>query len=131
MGGGIEYRVVSQLLTSIDDLKPSSKVVVVGATSKLSSVDPALRRFGRFDHEVEIGVPGYVDRLELLLLHSKNMKLQEDVDLEKVGLFPLLRIVGAGACDLRLFMTPMATLVPTSRRYVLRLPWSKSVKKWT
>lgn len=83
--GEVERRVVSQLLTLMDGLKARSNVVVMAATNRPNSIDPALRRFGRFDREVDIGIPDATGRLEILRIHTKNMKLGEDVDLEKVG----------------------------------------------
>ncbi|KAG5046229.1 Cell division cycle protein 48 [Glycine max] len=83
--GEVERRIVSQLLTLMDGLKSRSHVVVIGATNRPNSIDPALRRFGRFDREIDIGVPDEVGRLEVLRIHTKNMKLSDNVDLEKVG----------------------------------------------
>ena len=82
--GEVERRVVSQLLTLMDGLKARSNVVVMAATNRPNSIDPALRRFGRFDREVDIGVPDATGRLEIMRIHTKNMKMSEDVDLEKV-----------------------------------------------
>ncbi|KAJ3562572.1 hypothetical protein NP233_g9484 [Leucocoprinus birnbaumii] len=65
--------------------KPRSNVVVMAATNRPNSIDPALRRFGRFDREVDIGIPDPTGRLEILRIHTKNMKLAEDVDLEKIA----------------------------------------------
>ncbi|KAF5789614.1 putative vesicle-fusing ATPase [Helianthus annuus] len=83
--GEVERRIVSQLLTLMDGLKSRAHVIVMGATNHLNSIDPALRRFGRFDREIDIGVPDEVGRLEVLRIHTKNMKLADDVDLEKVA----------------------------------------------
>ncbi|KAL7007244.1 AAA ATPase cdc48 [Cystobasidiomycetes sp. EMM_F5] len=83
--GEVERRVVSQLLTLMDGLKARSNVVVMAATNRPNSIDPALRRFGRFDREVDIGVPDATGRLEILRIHTKNMKLGDDVDLEKIA----------------------------------------------
>ena len=82
--GEVERRVVSQLLTLMDGLKARSNVVVMAATNRPNSIDPALRRFGRFDREVDIGIPDPTGRLEILRIHTKNMKLADDVDLEQV-----------------------------------------------
>ncbi|KAG7196220.1 AAA ATPase cdc48 [Scheffersomyces spartinae] len=84
--GEVERRVVSQLLTLMDGMKARSNVVVIAATNRPNSIDPALRRFGRFDREVDIGVPDAAGRLEILRIHSKNMKLADDVDLEAIAL---------------------------------------------
>ncbi|CAN6285724.1 unnamed protein product [Urochloa humidicola] len=83
--GEVERRIVSQLLTLMDGLKARAHVIVMGATNRPNSIDPALRRFGRFDREIDIGVPDEVGRLEVLRVHSRNMKLAEDVDLEAVA----------------------------------------------
>ncbi|KNZ56827.1 cell division cycle protein 48 [Puccinia sorghi] len=83
--GEVERRVVSQLLTLMDGLKARSNVVVMAATNRPNSIDPALRRFGRFDREVDIGIPDATGRLEILRIHTKNMKLGDDVDLEKIA----------------------------------------------
>ncbi|XVE79803.1 hypothetical protein DITRI_Ditri14bG0085400 [Diplodiscus trichospermus] len=79
--GEVERRIVSQLLTLIDGLKSRAHVVVIGATNRPNSIDPALRRFGRFDREIDIGVPDEVGRLEVLRIHTKNMKLSDDASL--------------------------------------------------
>merc|ERR1712235_80168 len=59
--------------------------LVMAATNRPNSIDPALRRFGRFDREVDIGIPDAVGRLEILRIHTKNMKLSEDLELEQVA----------------------------------------------
>ncbi|KAJ0734701.1 Cell division cycle protein 48 [Helianthus annuus] len=69
----------------MDGLKSRAHVIVMGATNRPNSIDPTLRRFGRFDCEIDIGVPDEVGRLEVLRIHTKNMKLAEDVDLEKIS----------------------------------------------
>ena len=69
----------------MDGLKARSNVVVMAATNRPNSIDPALRRFGRFDREVDIGIPDPTGRLEILRIHTKNMKLGDDVDLEQVS----------------------------------------------
>ncbi|KAL0418229.1 UNVERIFIED_CONTAM: Cell division cycle protein 48 [Sesamum radiatum] len=83
--GEVERRIVSQLLTLMDGLKSRAHVIVMGATNRPNSIDPALRRFGRFDREIDIGVPDEVGRLEVLRIHTKNMKLSDDVDLERIA----------------------------------------------
>nr|XP_028573113.1 transitional endoplasmic reticulum ATPase-like [Podarcis muralis] len=83
--GEVERRIVSQLLTLMDGLKQRSHVIVMAATNRPNSIDPALRRFGRFDREIDIGIPDSVGRLEILQIHTKNMKLADDVDLERVA----------------------------------------------
>ncbi|XP_031567979.1 transitional endoplasmic reticulum ATPase [Actinia tenebrosa] len=83
--GEVERRIVSQLLTLMDGLKQRAHVVVMAATNRPNSVDTALRRFGRFDREVDIGIPDATGRLEILRIHTKNMKLADDVDLEQIA----------------------------------------------
>jgi transitional endoplasmic reticulum ATPase len=83
--GEVERRVVSQLLTLMDGLKPRAHVVVMAATNRPNAIDPALRRFGRFDREIDIGIPDATGRLEILRIHTKNMKLDDDVDLEQIA----------------------------------------------
>ncbi|CAN8096806.1 unnamed protein product [Discula destructiva] len=83
--GEVERRVVSQLLTLMDGMKARANVVVMAATNRPNSIDPALRRFGRFDREVDIGIPDPTGRLEILQIHTKNMKLGDDVDLEQIA----------------------------------------------
>ena len=82
--GEVERRIVSQLLTLMDGLKQHAHVVVMAATNRPNSIDSALRRFGRFDREIDIGIPDVTGRLEILRIHTKNMKLADDVDLEQV-----------------------------------------------
>ncbi|PIN95156.1 ATPase [Candidatus Pacearchaeota archaeon CG10_big_fil_rev_8_21_14_0_10_30_48] len=79
--GEVERRVVSQLLTMMDGLKTRGKVVVIGATNRPNSLDPALRRPGRFDREVSINVPDKDGRLSILKIHTRNMPLTKDVNL--------------------------------------------------
>ena len=83
--GEVERRIVSQLLTLMDGIKSRAHVVVMAATNRPNSIDPALRRFGRFDREVDIGVPDEIGRLEVMRIHTKNMKLDDEVDLERVS----------------------------------------------
>ncbi|XP_021183018.1 transitional endoplasmic reticulum ATPase TER94 isoform X1 [Helicoverpa armigera] len=83
--GEVERRIVSQLLTLMDGMKKSSHVIVMAATNRPNSIDPALRRFGRFDREIDIGIPDATGRLEILRIHTKNMKLGDDVDLEQIA----------------------------------------------
>jgi transitional endoplasmic reticulum ATPase len=83
--GEVERRIVSQLLTLMDGLNSRAHVIVIGATNRPNSIDPALRRFGRFDREIDIGVPDEVGRLEILRVRTRNMKLSEDVELKKVA----------------------------------------------
>jgi transitional endoplasmic reticulum ATPase len=80
--GEVEKRVVSQLLNIMDGLESRGKVVVIGATNRPNSLDPALRRPGRFDREIEIGLPDRNGRHEVLQIHARGMPLTDDVDLE-------------------------------------------------
>merc|ERR1712023_616499 len=81
----VEKRIVSQMLTLMDGLKGRSNTVVIGATNRPNSIDPALRRFGRFDREIDIGVPDENGRLEIFRIHTRNMKLDPEVDPEYVA----------------------------------------------
>lgn len=83
--GEVERRTVAQLLTLMDGLKSRGQVVVIGATNRPDSLDPALRRPGRFDREIEIGVPDTEERKEVLEIHTRSMPLAEDVDLDKIA----------------------------------------------
>lgn len=83
--GEVERRIVSQLLTLMDGIKSRSQVIVMAATNRPNSIDPALRRFGRFDREIDIGIPDQIGRMEILRIHTRNMKLAGDVDLERVA----------------------------------------------
>jgi transitional endoplasmic reticulum ATPase len=85
VSGDVEKRVVSQLLTLMDGLKSRGKLVVIGATNRPNAIDPALRRPGRFDREIEIGIPDEQGRLEILQIHTRDMPLTEDVDLESIA----------------------------------------------
>src|SRR5437016_707911 len=83
--GEVEKRVTSQLLSLMDGLQSRGKVVVIGSTNRPNAIDPALRRPGRFDREIEIGVPDRDGRLEVLEIHTRGMPLAEDVDLKKLA----------------------------------------------
>jgi len=80
-----DRRIVAQLLTLMDGVNSRSGVLVIGATNRPNAIDPALRRPGRFDREIEIPVPGNKERLEILKIHTKRLRLAEDVDLEKIA----------------------------------------------
>lgn len=121
---------MSQLLTLMDGLKQRSHVVVIAATNRPNSIDAALRRFGRFDREIDIGIPDNIGRLEVLRIHTKNMKLADDVDLEQVRigfkesvciLFLLFR---------RYRMKRTVLLEPIWRRCARKQLYSKFVEKW-
>jgi transitional endoplasmic reticulum ATPase len=83
--GEVERRIVAQLLSLMDGMSSRGKVVVIGATNRVNAVDPALRRPGRFDREIEIGVPDRNGRLEILQIHTRGMPLAKDVNLEKLA----------------------------------------------
>jgi len=83
--GEVEKRLVSQLLTLMDGLKARGEIIVIGATNRPDSLDPALRRPGRFDREIEIGVPDKIDRKEIITIHTRNMPLEEDVNLTQIA----------------------------------------------
>jgi transitional endoplasmic reticulum ATPase len=83
--GEVERRMVSQLLTLMDGLKSRGQVIVIGATNRVNAIDPALRRPGRFDREIEIAVPDRNARKEILQIHTRNMPLAKDVDLDEVA----------------------------------------------
>lgn len=85
-GGEVEKRIVSQLLTLMDGLKPTSKVVVMAATNRPNVIEPALRRPGRFDRELDMGIPDQAGRLEILQIKTRDMRLGSDVDLEVLAM---------------------------------------------
>ncbi|KHO54742.1 MAG: transitional endoplasmic reticulum ATPase [archaeon GW2011_AR19] len=85
VGGEVERRVVSQLLTMMDGLKARGKVIVIGATNRINAIDPALRRPGRFDREISIGAPSKGGRLSILKIHTRGMPLTKDVKLEDLA----------------------------------------------
>ncbi len=83
--GEVERRVVSQLLSLMDGLEARGKVIVIAATNRPNAIDPALRRPGRFDREIEIKVPDKKGRFEILQIHTRHMPLTQEVDLEKIS----------------------------------------------
>ncbi len=83
--GDVERRVVAQLLSLMDGLEERGNVIVIGATNRPDAIDPALRRGGRFDREIEVGVPDRDGRLEILQVHTRGMPLAEDVELERLA----------------------------------------------
>lgn len=83
--GEVEKRVVAQLLSLMDGMKSRGKVVVIAATNRPDSIDPALRRPGRFDREIEIGIPDEDGRLEILNIHTRGMPVEEKVDLKQIA----------------------------------------------
>jgi transitional endoplasmic reticulum ATPase len=85
VSGEVERRVVSQILTMMDGLKGRGKVIVIGATNRVNAIDPALRRPGRFDREIEVGVPDKGGRLQILKIHTRGMPLTKTVNLEELA----------------------------------------------
>jgi transitional endoplasmic reticulum ATPase len=83
--GDVEKRVVAQLLALMDGMSERGQVIVLGATNRPESLDPALRRPGRFDREIEIGVPNAEGRLEILQIHTRGMPLSEDINLQELA----------------------------------------------
>ncbi|MBR9989607.1 MAG: CDC48 family AAA ATPase [Gemmatimonadetes bacterium] len=83
--GEVERRVVAQLLTLLDGLEPRQNVVVIGATNRVDAIDEALRRPGRFDREIVMGVPDVKGRLEILAIHTRGMPLEKDVLLDELA----------------------------------------------
>ncbi|MFB6191375.1 MAG: CDC48 family AAA ATPase [Candidatus Nanohaloarchaea archaeon] len=85
VGGEVERRVVAQLLSLMDGLEERENVIVIAATNRVDAVDEALRRGGRFDREIEIGVPNEKGRKEIFQIHTRNMPLTDDVDLDELA----------------------------------------------
>jgi transitional endoplasmic reticulum ATPase len=83
--GEVERRVVAQLLASMDGLKGRGHIIVIGATNRPDAIDEALRRPGRFDREIEIGIPAREGRIEILQIHTRGMPLDVDVDLARIS----------------------------------------------
>ncbi|MBP2029865.1 transitional endoplasmic reticulum ATPase [Methanohalophilus levihalophilus] len=83
--GEVEQRVVAQLLSLLDGLRERGRVIVIAATNRPNSIDPALRRGGRFDREMEIGIPDREGRLQVLYVHTRGMPLAENVNLERIA----------------------------------------------
>ena len=110
--GDVEKRVVGRLLALMDGVSERGDVVVIGATNRPESIDPALRRPGRFDREVQIGVPNTESRLEILQIHTRGMPLSSDVDLEKMA----QELYGYTGADLRALCREAA--LKALRRYV-------------
>ncbi len=103
-GGDMEGRVVAQLLTLLDGLDPRGEVVVIGATNRVDALDPALRRPGRFDREIQIGVPDEAGRRAILEVHAAGVPLADDVDLDRLA----ARTHGFVGADLKALVTESA-----------------------
>ncbi len=119
VSGDVEKRVVSQLLTLMDGIEARGKLVVIGATNRPNAIDPALRRPGRFDREIEIGIPDEEGRYDILQIHTRGMPLTEDVNLESIAKVTH-GFVGA---DLEA-LSKEAAMRFTSQRYFLKLIWN-------
>jgi transitional endoplasmic reticulum ATPase len=115
----MENRVVAQLLTLLDGLEDRGRVVVIGATNRVDAIDPALRRGGRFDREIEIGVPDESGRREILDVHTRGMPLDEDVDLDRLA----ARTHGFVGADI-------ASLVTEAAMVALRRTRDEPVVRW-
>ena len=85
VSGELEKRIVSQLLTLMDGMKSRGKVIVIAATNRPDSIDPALRRPGRFDREIEIGIPDDEGRFDILSIHTRGMPIDEKVNLKQIS----------------------------------------------
>lgn len=83
--GEVERRVVAQLLSLMDGLKSRGRVIVIAATNRPNSIDTALRRGGRFDREIEVGIPDRNGRLQILYVHTRGMPIENDIDLEQIA----------------------------------------------
>ncbi|MFB6359801.1 MAG: AAA family ATPase [Halobacteriales archaeon] len=103
-GGDMENRVVGQLLALLDGLDPRGDVVVIGATNRIDTLDPALRRPGRFDREIQIGVPSEAGRREILEIHADGVPLANEVDLDRLA----ARTHGFVGADLKALITEAA-----------------------
>jgi ATP-dependent 26S proteasome regulatory subunit len=109
----------------MDGMKARSNVVVMAATNRPNSIDPALRRFGRFDREVDIGIPDPTGRLEIIRIHTKNMKLADDV-----GMFSLQKRKANKQIWNKLLQRHTATLVLISHLSAQKLQCNRFVRKW-
>ena len=85
VSGELERRIVSQLLTLMDGMKSRGKIIVIAATNRPDSIDPALRRPGRFDREIEIGIPDDEGRLQILNIHTRGMPLDKNVNIKQIS----------------------------------------------
>ncbi|MGC8912379.1 MAG: CDC48 family AAA ATPase [Thermoplasmata archaeon] len=115
--GDVERRVVAQLLTLLDGLSPRGNVIVIGATNRENAIDPALRRPGRFDREIEIGVPTMEGRKEILQIHTRDMPL-EGSDEEKEKLLKELAEITHGFVGADLAALAREAAMNALRRYL-------------
>jgi transitional endoplasmic reticulum ATPase len=134
--GEVERRVVAQLLTLMDGLKSRGNVIVIGATNREDSIDPALRRPGRFDREIEIGVPSKADRLDILKVHTRFMPIGlsnsgnnniEDVDKEKNRILEKLSEMTVGFVGADLAALCREAAMKTLRRYLPSIDLEKPI----
>ncbi|NMG82721.1 MAG: CDC48 family AAA ATPase [Methanosarcinales archaeon] len=121
--GEVERRVVAQLLTMMDGLEERGEVVVIGATNRIDAIDPALRRPGRFDREIEIGVPNREERKEILQIHTRGMPLGEDVDIDAM-IDKMHGFVGADVSALA-----KEAAMKTLRRYLPQINLDEEIPK--
>ncbi|MCE8425446.1 MAG: CDC48 family AAA ATPase [Candidatus Methanoperedens sp.] len=121
--GEVERRVVAQLLTMMDGLEERGQVVVIGATNRIDAIDPALRRPGRFDREIEIGVPDRRERLEIFQIHTRGMPLSKDVNLEEIA-EKTHGFVGADICALA-----RESAMKALRRYLPKIKLDEEVPR--
>lgn len=110
--GDVEKRVVAQLLSLMDGMSDRGNVIVLGATNRPESIDPALRRPGRFDREIEIGVPNAQGRFEILGIHTRGMPLAQDIDLQELA----LELNGYTGADIKALCREAA--MKSLRRYI-------------
>ncbi|NOX71505.1 MAG: CDC48 family AAA ATPase [Candidatus Micrarchaeota archaeon] len=119
VAGEVERRVVSQILTLMDGLNARGKVIVIAATNRPNAIDPALRRPGRFDREIEIGVPGQKGRKEILQIHTRNMPLDKSVNLDALA----AKTYGFIGADLAALCKEAA--MSALRRHLPKISWEK------
>ena len=121
---------MSQLLTLMDGMKARSNVVVIAATNRPNSIDSALRRFGRFDREIDIGIPDPTGRLEILRIHTRNMKLSNNIDLEQIA-SETHGFVGSDIASLcsEAAMQQIREKVPSLKRFCFIRRWNLSILK--
>jgi len=124
--GEVERRVVAQLLTLMDGLKERGQVIVIGATNLVDSIDPALRRPGRFDREIEIGIPDKKGRLEILQIHTRLMPLDMN-DEEKVKFLEELASITHGFVGADLAALAREAAMHALRRYLPEIDLDKPI----
>lgn len=119
--GEVERRVVSQILALMDGLESRGEIIVIGATNRPNAIDPALRRPGRFDREIEIGIPNKNGRLAILQIHTRSMPLADTIDLEDLA----MRTHGFVGADL-LSLTKEAGM-RAIRRVFPKIVWGEEI----